>query len=289
MPNAHSAPPSAPPQPRGYAACEAALSRTFAEISHLHATPAARAFIASHWSRYAHILASLPALEPGAPVLEVGASITASVLKRLGLDVHVAYHELETEWAARFAAEGIRGAPLELLRDELPYAPGGFALILFDEVMEHFPVDPAFFVARLIRLLRPGGQLLLSVPNFATWEHRMALLKGGNPQDPMDAKFIYYAHHREPVMEECEALARRCGGKVLEKRWTDYAPPVSGPRAAWNLLRYLRHLEFHKIAHALWPSMRSYLFLRIGRDEGAVTGPLPPPPLAGSREFAPRS
>lgn len=290
MPLAGTSPVPPPPgAPRDFASADAALRRTFAGISHLHATPAAQAFIAAHWNRYCHILGALPRLEPGAPVLEVGASIVASALKAQGADVHVAFHELETEWAARFAAEGIKGTPVELLRDELPYAPGTFAVILFDEVMEHFPLAPDFFVARLIRLLRPGGQLILSVPNFATWEKRFALLRGRNPQDPMDARFVYYAHHREPVMAECEDLARRCGGIVKERYWTDYAAPASGGRTAWNLLRYLRHLEFHKIAHVLLPSMRSYLFLRIERDPAAPEGPLPPPPLAGSPEFAPRA
>ena len=181
--------------------------------------------------------------------------------------------------------EGIKGTPVELLRDPLPYAPGTFALILFDEVMEHFPLSPDFFVKRLIRLLRPGGQLILSVPNFATWEHRAALLRGRNPQDHMDERFVYYAHHREPVMAECLELAARCGGRVIEHFWTDYAAPVTKARTAWNLVRYLRHLEFHKIAHVLIPAMRSYLFLRIERDMGAKEEPLPPPPMADSREF----
>ena len=277
-------------QPRDFASAEALLQRTFSGISHLHATPAARAFIAAHWNRYVRILSKLPPLEPGAPVLEVGASIVASALKTgLGADMHVAFHELETEWAARFAAEGIKGSPVELLRDELPYAPGTFAVILFDEVMEHFPLAPDFFVARLIRLLRPGGQLILSVPNFATWEKRFALLRGRNPQDHMDPRFVYYAHHREPVMAECEDLARRCGGIVREREWTDYGPQASAARTAWNLLRYLRHLEFHKIAHVLFPAMRSYLFLRIERDPAGREMTLPPPPLAGSPEFAPRA
>lgn len=281
---------SAASMPRDFASAEALLQRTFNGISHLHATPAARAFIAAHWNRYVNILAKLPAFEPGAPVLEVGASIVASAMKTgLGADMHVAYHEMETEWADRFAAEGIKGSPVELLRDELPYASGTFAFILFDEVMEHFPLAPDFFVARLIRLLRPGGQLILSVPNFATWEKRLALLRGRNPQDQMDQRFVYYAHHREPVMAECEELAHRCGGIVKERLWTDYGPHASVARTAWNMLRYLRHLEFHKLAHALFPAMRSYLFLRIERDPAGRDMTLPPPPLAGSPEFAPRA
>jgi SAM-dependent methyltransferase len=267
-------------------ACEAMLRATYVEIRHQHDTQAARDFIAAHWNRYVRILQKLPQFEKGAPVLEVGASIVSSVLKRrLGADVHTAFHELETEWARRFAEEGIKGTPVELLRDPLPYAPGTFALILFDEVMEHFPLSPDFFVAQLIRLLRPGGQLILSVPNFATWEHRMGLLRGRNPQDPMDARFVYYAHHREPVMAECLELAARCGGRVTEHSWTDYAAPVPKARAAWNLLRFLKHGEFHKIAHVLIPSMRSYLFLRIERDPDAGEIPIVPPPMVATREF----
>lgn len=277
---------------RTYQEAESLLRRTWEEVRHQHDTPAGRRYVSSHWSRYAHIVRALPALRPGAPVLEIGASIMASVLRRrFQADVHAAHHELETEWPARFREEGIRGEALELMRDPLPYPPRAFDLILFDEVMEHFPLAPGFFLRQVLRLLKPGGQLLFSVPNFATVEHRWALLRGRNPQDPMDERFVYYAHHREPVMQECLELVERCGGRVLESQWTDYRPPASVPREAWNCLRHLRHLEWHKLAHALVPSLRSYLFLRAARRPDAdaeLDTWTPAPPMSDTREFARR-
>ena len=41
-----------------FTACEAMLRGTYAEIRHLHDTPAAQAFIAGHWNRYVRILRS---------------------------------------------------------------------------------------------------------------------------------------------------------------------------------------------------------------------------------------
>ncbi len=272
---------------RGYVEAEGLLKRTFEEVKHQHATEAGRDFIRRHWSRYVHIIQALPEIPHGARILEIGASIMSNVLKsRFGAEMHAAYHELETEWPDRFRPAGIHAVPVELMRDPLPFDPGTFDLILFDEVVEHFPLSPEFFFKQIFRLLKPEGQLVFSVPNFATGEHRWQMLRGLNPQDHMDARFIYYAHHREPVMTDCLGWIRASGGKVLESRWSDYFPPAGIFATLWTALRYLRHLEFHRIAPMFFPSMRRYIFIRAVRDAGYKCSPHElVPPLSLSREF----
>jgi SAM-dependent methyltransferase len=210
----------------------------------------------------------MPDISEKSRVLEIGASILSNVIKSTWKPfMETVYHELEPEWKNRFDHAGIHSYPAELLRDPLPVPDSAFDLILFDEVLEHFPVEPHFFLRQCIGKLKPDGQLILSVPNFATSQKRVQLLRGENPQDRMDIKYIYYAHHREPVMNECIEMVKQCGGIIEEYEWSDFDIAPGIVNEIYYMLRCLKHKMFHRIVHQLIPSTRNYLFLRIRRDK----------------------
>jgi SAM-dependent methyltransferase len=266
---------------------QAWLQRTWEWIEPRHPSSAARAYIQSHWSRYTAVLARLPPLYPHSRVLEVGASMVSSALRLAGAQVSVAYHALEPEWEARFREERIEGVGLDLLRDRLPWEAETFDLILCDQVLEHLPLQPDFLMRQMFWLLKPGGRLFLSVPNFATWEKRIGLLRGRNPQDLMDPAWVYYAHHREPVMSEVLDWVRRNGGKAVHSEWTDFAPESNSvfKRAGW-LRPLLRKGDIGPLLHQCVPSLRDYLVVQAERAPGATfPEEKRKPPMADSPEF----
>jgi 2-polyprenyl-3-methyl-5-hydroxy-6-metoxy-1,4-benzoquinol methylase len=55
---------------------------------------------------------------------------------------------------------------------ELPLEPASFDIVSIWHVLEHVP-DPDGYVARCADLLRPGGRLVIEVPNYASWSRRM--------------------------------------------------------------------------------------------------------------------
>jgi SAM-dependent methyltransferase len=265
------------------------VQRTFDAVKAHHAA-SGHEYIRTHWRRYVHLAMRLPSLRPKAPCLEIGASIFSNLLE-LEFDASVTsiYHELESEWSGRFQNEGITGHACELMRDELPVPDNSFDLVVCDQVMEHFPLAADVVVRQAIAKLTENGVLLFSTPNFAVSEKRVALLLGLNPQDPMDQRFVYYAHHREPVMKECIELVERCGGIVIDSEWSDFDAAPGMGSSVWELLRHLRHGHVHRLAHFFFPSMRSYLFLRIGRKKGAFSEVAKmSPPLSATGEFARR-
>lgn len=273
-------------RPLSFRQAECLLRKTFDEVKSQHG-PEGHSYIRTHWQRYVHLVWRLPAVDESSTVLEIGASILSNLMRRrFGAKVHTVHHELEQEWPERFTPDGIHPHACELTMQPLPVPDGAFDVILFDEVMEHLPVLPNFLFEQIVRKLKPEGQLLFSVPNFATSEKRLQLLLGRNPQDPMDPRFVYYAHHREPVMSECLELVRACDGTVLEHEWSDFDIAPSVGAAVLHCLRHLRHGKLHRVIHQLIPSTRAYLFIRVGRDPGhesRARGCIPP--LSDTLEF----
>ncbi len=65
---------------------------------------------------------------------------------------------------------------------DLPFADGLFDLVVCVEVLEHL-FDPLAAASEMVRVLKPGGTLLATVPNVAYWRQRadLALLGRWNP------------------------------------------------------------------------------------------------------------
>jgi 2-polyprenyl-3-methyl-5-hydroxy-6-metoxy-1,4-benzoquinol methylase len=126
-----------------------------------------------------HLLAEevLGLTRPGDRIFEGGVSsgYFARVLTAAGR--HVDGHELDPEVAeaARAVCEHVYVGDLQDFDvDELEHT---YDLLLFGDTLEHLP-DPAAVLRRLRRRLRPGGHLVVSVPNIANWSVRLQLLGG---------------------------------------------------------------------------------------------------------------
>jgi SAM-dependent methyltransferase len=97
-------------------------------------------------------------------LLDIGCG--AQVYRAL-LPPHVAYTGIDTEDAAErfgYATPGTR----YFSGDDWGVPEAGFDMALCTEVLEHVP-DPAAFLHRACRCLRPGGRLVMTVPFSARW------------------------------------------------------------------------------------------------------------------------
>lgn len=81
-------------------------------------------------------------------------------------EAHIARKHMARCWV--FDAEG--ELPADLTQQS-------FDVLIFSHVLEHFR-DPALAVAVFSRLLRPGGQVLIAVPNILSWRMRVQFLLG---------------------------------------------------------------------------------------------------------------
>lgn len=115
---------------------------------------------------------------------------------------------------------GLTGIEFEVaLLDSLSARPAGaFDVVLSSSVLEYLP-DLKGEVARLVRLLKPGGRLILSMPNSESLyrkAERVAFGLTGRPR--------YFAHVKSMASaSELEALYREVGVVPVEHHF--YAAP----------------------------------------------------------------
>jgi SAM-dependent methyltransferase len=93
----------------------------------------------------------------------------------------------------------------------LPLADESMDVVLFCEVIEHLLEDPMRALLELKRVLRPGGQMILTTPNVARLENVARMLAGANIYDPYSGYGPYGRHNREYNRHELDRLMSWCG------------------------------------------------------------------------------
>ena len=127
-------------------------------------------------------------LHPGAWVLDAG----AGEAPYRGLFAHCDY--VTADWANSVHAGG-RAADVVAPLDALPLADAAFDLVLSTQVLEHVAA-PGDVLAELARVLRPGGELWLTVP-----------FVGELHEEPYD--FFRYTSHGLRTLLEAAGLEPR--------------------------------------------------------------------------------
>lgn len=125
----------------------------------------------------AHALRLLP---EGGSVLDLGCAsggLLALLRPRAGLLAGLELSQSAALAAAAIADLVVQGA----LEDPvLPFEAGSYDLVVLADVLEHL-ADPLAALRRAAGWCRPGGAVLLSVPNVAHWIARLTLLRGRWP------------------------------------------------------------------------------------------------------------
>jgi SAM-dependent methyltransferase len=206
------------PSEQSLSVIDAARSHIRSDDSDLEAWTAN--YLAEHRLRLGTDLdLALQRLDGGARVLDVGAAplVTTAALQASGFEVCAI--DLDPERFRGVIADlGLDVRRCDIETEPLPVADASMDAVVFNELFEHLRIDPIFTLGEVLRVLRPGGVLLLSTPNLRSFrgirnlvfrDEGHAVSGGVYRQYDKLRRLGHMGHVREyTVTETCDFLQR---------------------------------------------------------------------------------
>jgi 2-polyprenyl-3-methyl-5-hydroxy-6-metoxy-1,4-benzoquinol methylase len=184
--------------------------------------------------------------EGGKSVLDMGGWEMGVLSAPLARSVHSVTLSAPAE--ALHERFGIQASTRDIMAPDFSLDGERFDLIFFLEILEHLPPPTDRVLKRLHGMLRPGGLLVLSVPNLAFWQKRLKFFfLGRSPLKLSDQRDPYggYHHIRTYTYGECVTLLTRYGFRILKSRAGNYQ------RGWQNYPFHLLERIFKRSAHKL--------------------------------------
>lgn len=228
-----------------------------------------------HAYRFREVLRAIPTSNDKLRLLDIGTTPFTFLVKRSYPHYEVWTVDKTPIMQGRCKEEGVFFRLADLNDAKLPFDDSYFDVVVFTEVLEHLCVPHSLVLREVKRVLRPGGMLILSVPNIAALHKRIKLLFGRSILPPADRqlnknKTHGYGHLHEYTMDEIVSTLRRVGFRVSKKK---YLQP--SPLEAWRASQYLGGgfksrigMVSSTLFGTLIPSLRLTIYIECNNPEG---------------------
>jgi SAM-dependent methyltransferase len=223
--------------------------------------------------------------QEGGVLVDLGGGISAhnGILAQLGMKVHVV-DMLGDYWAHRdwlpggaASAEinhefellescGVRFSQGEVTTYDFTkhFSENSLDFVTSFHCLEHLHHSPKMPMESAMRVLKPGGTLIIEVPNAANLRKRLALLMGRSNYEPYNWFYNnvpWLGHVREYTTGDLRQLARNLGAREYQIYGKNF---LQGP-AVQHVSKYIPRpfFRFFDAALQLFPSLCSCIFLEV--------------------------
>lgn len=197
-------------------------------------------------------------IRSGQQVLEVDCGPGVLAAKMVAKGAHVTATELSAVAAERARSKGIPCTQLDIDCEQLPFEADCFDVVVSNSAIEHrFSYERAF--DECVRVLKPGGQFIVCLPNIAHAICRWWIITGRFPyvlNSPTDAM-----HLRFFTVREAKRLCRARGLRITSAEgsaslWArEFYPTLWRKRRLRGAIDWLARV---------WPSMFGRDFVLCG-------------------------
>jgi len=126
---------------------------------------------------------------------------------------------------------GIGYQEYNAITDRLDFADASFDVVNCNDMIEHLHGSPKPLLSECLRVLKPGGWLIITTPNHAALHNRLFLLFGGSTyhsivdwfHNPVWRKPVYTAHIREYTIPEMRYMLSEAGFTHVDVHGEDQA------------------------------------------------------------------
>lgn len=157
-------------------------------------------------------------LPPNAKVLDAGAGHGVLAIALKDSNFHAEASDLH-KGLAIFDAEQVPYHTWHLEAENAPFADNSFDAVILSQTIEHFTYSPLQPLKEIVRILRPGGIMIIDAPNISCFRNASRILRGKSihwdlkkhylEQVPEIANHIPYydRHNHEYSYEDLLAIA----------------------------------------------------------------------------------
>jgi SAM-dependent methyltransferase len=156
-------------------------------------------------------------------ILDIGPSPFTLILRRLFPESKIATLDMTEYLKPLCESWDVDFQLVNLGKDNLPWEEGAFDIIILGEVLEHIASHPGKILRECFRVLKPGGILIITTPNFASLENRIKLAAGQHIQEYwVENDIPGRIHYREYLKSELEREVKHAGFSILKSKYARY-------------------------------------------------------------------
>ncbi len=144
----------------------------------------------------------------------------------------------------------------DLSKNNIPFEKEVFDIILLAETLEHLNFHPDKVFKEISRILKSGGEIIITTPNIVRLNNRLKLILGKSIHQDIKKEYTPGTHYREYSVREIMYLLNKNNIDIKKLKYVDFNYPDS------SIVKVI----INKMVGFVFPKMKSNIII-VGRKK----------------------